>query len=432
MSQDDPKPDVHDPKQTLDVLVVSQFFTPEMGAPAARFHDFGRMLLARGHRMTVLTGFPNSPSGVVPEAYRRRLVQSEEIDGIRVLRSWLFTSPRLSAATKSLGFGSFAVSASLRALLSRLRADVVIATSPPPTVGIPGWLASRRLGAPLVFDVRDIWPEAIAASGRLQSGALVRFLERIERGVYAASAAVTVVTEGKRERLIEKGVPATKVEVISNGVDLSRFDRLDPEGAALLERHGVDHSRFVVLYAGVFNPPQGLDVLLDLPGRLPPALRARVQVVLVGNGAERARLQARVASEGLADAVRFLPEQLRERIPGLLQAASAVAVTLRPRLDTHTVPSKIYEALASGRPVLLSADGAPAEIVRESGGGLVSPAADADALAAHVAQLALAPGTCAELGQRARRYAERHDRRIHADHLEDLLRRVVAGARGGP
>ena len=288
---------------TLDILVISQFFTPEMGAPAARFHDFGKMLVERGHRMTVVTGFPNSPSGVLPEAYRGRLRQVERIDGIEVLRGWLYTSPKLTPVTKSLGFGSFALGSSLRGLFGRLVADVVVATSPPPTVGIPGFLTSRRLGVPLIFDVRDIWPEAIVESGRLKSGLLVRSLAAIERNLYARAAAVTVVTEGKRTRLMEKGVPARKIEVVPNGVDLSRFERVDPQGAALLAEHGVDRDRFAIVYAGVFNPPQGLDLLLDAAAALrdEPFTERRPQFVLVGNGSERDRLMAELTD--VADAL---------------------------------------------------------------------------------------------------------------------------------
>jgi hypothetical protein len=193
---------------SLRLLVISQFFAPEMGAPAARFHDFGKLLVERGHQVTVITGFPNSPTGVVPAAYRGRLAMREMIDGIEILRGWMYASPRLSNATKSLGFTTFATSATLQVLFRRLRADLVIATSPPPTVGIPGLLAARRLRAPLVFDTRDIWPEAIASSGRVRSGPLIQGLELLERTIYARSAAVTVVSEVKRERLIEKGVPA--------------------------------------------------------------------------------------------------------------------------------------------------------------------------------------------------------------------------------
>ncbi len=411
--------------ERLHVLVVSQFFTPEMGAPAARFHDFGRLLVERGHRVTVLTGFPNSPSGLIPEPYRGRFRQREHIDGIEVVRGWLYASPRLTPLTKSLGFGSYAVSASLWGLLGRLRADVVIATSPPPTVGIPGLAAARRLRAPPVFDVRDIWPEAIAASGRLRSGLLIRALEAVERSAYRSAAAITVVTEGKKARLVEKGVPPEKLHVLPNGVDLSRFEDPRPE-RELLRRHGVDPGHFVVLYAGVFNPPQGLDVLLDAAAKLTCANAGPpVHFVLVGDGSERRRLEERRRAEGLEDRVSFLPVQPRERIPGLLAAADGIAITLRPRRDAHTVPSKLYEAMASGRPVLVSADGAPAEIAAASGGGRASPAADAAALVASIERLRTDPDLARRLGEQGRRYAAGFDRRHLVDALEGLLRRLA-------
>jgi glycosyltransferase involved in cell wall biosynthesis len=419
----------------LDVLVVSQFFTPEMGAPAARFHDFGRLLVERGHRVRVITGFPNSPSGRIPDAYRRRLRQREWIDGIEVLRGWLYASPRLSKFTKSAGFASYAAGASLWVLLGRPAADVVIATSPPPSVGVPGLLASRLLRAPLVFDVRDIWPEAIVQSGRLESGAAIGGLHAIERALYRSSAAVSVVTEGKRVRLMEKGVPEEKIAVIPNGVDLSRFDGVDTSPAeALFREYGVDPDRFLILYAGVFNPPQGLDILLDAAARLrarDAEGAARLQFALVGNGSQRPHLEARVAGEQLGDLVRLLPEQPREMMPPLLSAADAVAVTLRPRNDTHTVPSKIYEAMASGNPVLVSADGAPAEILREAGAGLDSAAGDVEGLLDSVERLRDQPELRRAMGERGRAFARHSDRRVLVERMEELLLRVAGGARTG-
>jgi glycosyltransferase involved in cell wall biosynthesis len=412
----------------LDILVVSQFFAPAMGAPAARFHDFGVLLRERGHRVTVITGFPNSPSGVVPADYRGKLLQRERIDGIEVLRGWLFASPKLSPFTKAAGFASFAASAALQALLRRVRADVVVATAPPPTVGVAGILASRRLGVPLVFDVRDIWPEAIAASGRLSSGPLIRVLEGLERTLYAASTAITVVTEGKRARLLEKGVPDAKLFVIPNGVDLSRFDALDPLPPAEWAALGLDPERFTVMYAGIMNPAQGLDVLLDAAAQLQrtsPDAAARLQVALVGAGSERARLEERVQREGLASCVRFVAEQPRQRIPVLLRSAGAIAVTLRPRKDSHTVPSKLYEAMASGRPVLVSADGAPAEILREADAGLATPASDAPALAASFRTLIEDPAAARAFGERGRAFAAGSDRRVLVERFEEVLQTAI-------
>ncbi|MGH0033837.1 MAG: glycosyltransferase family 4 protein [Myxococcota bacterium] len=420
-------------RDKLDILILSQFFTPEMGAPAARFHDLGRLLVERGHRVRVITGFPNSPSGVIPEAYRGQLRRREWIDGIEVMRGWIYASPRLSKFTKSAGFASYVLSAALWTLFGRPRADVVVATSPPPSVGIPGMLASRVLRAPLVFDVRDIWPEAIVLSGRLASGPLIRLLERVERALYRAATMVSVVTEGKRTRLMEKGVEESKLRVIPNGVDLARFDAVDLDPAeALFREHGVAKDRFIVLYAGIFNPPQGLDILLDAAAALregSPEAAARVQFVLVGNGSERARLEERVEREGLSDQVRLLPEQPRDMMPPLLSQANAVAVTLRPRKDKHTVPSKIYEAMASGNPVLLSADGAPAEIVAESGAGLASAASDVAGLVANVERLCGDPELVRQLGERGRRYSASFDRRLLVERFEEMLETAVAEAR---
>jgi glycosyltransferase involved in cell wall biosynthesis len=419
-------------KRSLRIVVISQFFSPEMGAPAARFHDFGSLLAQRGHLVTVVTGFPNSPSGRIPEPYRGRATQRERVDGMEVLRGWLYASPRLTPRTKSLGFASFAASASLQALLRRLAADVVIATSPPPTVGIPGVLAARRLGAPLIFDVRDLWPEAIAVSGRLRSPALIRVLERLASALYREAAAVTVVTEGKRASLVASGVPAEKVFVLPNGVDLSRFDDVEPMSPQELRGLGLDPERFLVVYAGIFNPAQGLDVLLDAAARLRetrPEFASRLQIALVGDGQERRRLVQRATDERLGEWVRFVPEQPRERIPALLKAAGAVTVTLRPRRDSHTVPSKLYEAMASGRPVLVSADGAPAELLREAKAGFATPAADAEALARAVCALVDDPGLADALGGQGRAWAGGFDRRRLVDRFETILHQVAAAGR---
>jgi glycosyltransferase involved in cell wall biosynthesis len=364
---------------------------------------------------------------VVREEYRGRWRQREEIDGIDVLRGWLYASPNRPTLSKSLGYASFATSACLWAALGRLRADIVIATSPPPTVAIPGMFASRLLRAPLLFDVRDIWPEAVVESGRLNRGPVVRCLEAVERAVYRAATAVTVVTEGKLARLLEKGVPEEKLSVIPNGVDLANFAEERPV-AGLLSAHAVDHERFTIMYAGIFGPSQGLDVLFDAALHLrreAPETAERIQFVLVGGGVERARLEERHRSEGLGELVRMLPEQPRENIPSLLRAANAIAVTLRPRKDSHTVPSKIYESMASGHPVLVSANGAPAEILEESGAGYATPASDAPALAESIRKLVDDPAACRSFGERGQAYAARFDRRRLVEEFEEVLMAAV-------
>jgi glycosyltransferase involved in cell wall biosynthesis len=194
---------------------------------------------------------------------------------------------------------------------------------------------------------------------------------------------------------------------------------------------GLDPDRFLVLYAGIMNPPQGLDVLLDAARLLQteaPHLAGRVQIALVGGGSEQAALAARARADGFADLVRFVPVQMRERIPALLKAAGAIVVPLRPRNDSHTVPSKLYEAMASGRPVLVSADGAPRQIVEAAEAGLATPAADAAGLVGSLRTLLERPELASRFGAHGAAYAQRFNRRELVSQLEELLQSVVRRA----
>lgn len=418
--------------RSLRILIVSQFFAPEMGAPAARFHDFAQYFLRLGHRVTVLTAFPNFPSGRIHEAYRGRRYMTEDVDGIHVIRTWIHAAGKVSFAHKAAGYLSFLSSSSAAALLHPLAADVVIGTAPPPTIGPIALAAALRRRVPLIYDLRDLWPEAIVLSGRLRNPAIAAGLEGINSVVYRAAAAVTTVSDGKRDRLVERGVHPSKVHVIPNGVDLGYFDRaVASEGAAadaMLDAHGVPRDAFKVLYAGVMNPPQGLSILVEAAEAL-AADRERVHLVLVGNGSEREALVARARDRGITN-VTFLPEQPRARIPALLDRSDASVVPLRPRRDTHTVPSKIFECMASHRPLVLSADAEPARIVREADAGPVSPAGDLGGLVQGIRTLAGDRAQAARRGERGRAFVERSYNReeLNARFLH-LVERLVRSER---
>lgn len=408
----------------MKIAVISQFFPPEMGAPAARFVDFSRYWLAAGHEVTVFTAFPNFPTGIIPRQYRWKVFMKEMISGVTVHRSYVWASPRLSPIDKMLGFATFGLSASFAACLMARRFDLVVGTSPPPSVSIPAILAARLAGKPFVLDVRDLWPESAVQNRRIKNRLLIRFVEGLEAWMYRSAKLITVVTEGKRDRLIERGIPQEKVHVISNGVDISLFD----EEASLplpaeLERLLSDNP-FSFTYAGVFNPAQGLDVILDAAGRLRtvhPEFYTRSVFILIGDGSRRAHLEKRVRSEGL-DRVYLVGVQPRSAVFGVIRRSFANLVTLKKRLDTHTVPSKIYEALASGRPTLISAAGEPVEIIEKARGGLASPPEEADALVANMVHYMDRPEMAAEDGRRGRLYCERnYDRKTIADRFESFL-----------
>lgn len=408
----------------MRILVVTQFFPPEMGAPAGRFHDFARSWLAQGHELTVVTGFPNFPAGVIHEGYRGRLYMTEELDGVKVHRCWILTTPR--RLSRPLSYASFLLSSTLCVLFARLRYDVVVATIPPPTVGLPGVLAALRKRVPLVLDLRDIWPEAIVQSGRLTNPAVIGLFEAIAGFLYRRASRITAVTEGWKARLVEKGVPADKIHVISNGVDVSAFEDAPSELPAAFD--ALEPGARWFTYAGILNRPQGLEFILEAAACMrerEPDLYAKSQFLLIGEGPIEAELKALAAERGL-DRVVFVPRQPRSAVYACLQRSFAVLVTLRPRKDTSTVPSKIYECMASGRPVLYQAGGEGADTLREAGAGTVVEPGSAEALCdAMVAYLKEPDGADAH-GRAGRAYVSRHyDRRGLARRFSDLLASLV-------
>ncbi len=406
----------------MRILVVSQYFPPDMGAPAGRFHDFAQRWIADGHDVTVVTGLPHFPGGAIHEGYRGRGFFSETRDGVTVKRCPIYT--RSGRGGRPLAYASFLLSACLRVLFDRsLRPDVVVATTPPPSVGIPGLVAAWTRRVPMVLDVRDIWPEAIVQSGRLTNPVLIWAFEALARALYRSADAISAVTEGWKARLVEIGVSPEKIHVLPNGVDVALFDAESkqplPADFAPLAPDG----RYFA-YAGILNTPQGLDIVVDAFARLrekDPEAYATTQLVLVGEGPREADLRAQVARRAL-DRVVFVPRQPRAAVFSLLRRATGVLVTLRPRKDTSTVPSKLYESLASGRPVLYQAGGEGAETVERAEGGTVVTPGDPDALADAMLAYLRDPARADRDGARGRAFvAGAFDRRVIGTRFAGLL-----------
>ncbi len=401
----------------MRILVVSQYWAPEMGAPASRYYDLARHWIARGHRVSAITGFPSFATGVIPKVYRHKLYQHEVMDGIDVHRTYMFASPKCTDTSKAMGHSAFLVSSSAFALLSRLEYDVVVASSPPPTTGLAGWLAALRRGTPLVFDIRDIWPESQVDSGRIGNPVLIRLLQAVATHLYRSADLVAAVTDGKRRRLRELGVPDWKLAVLPNGVDVRCFDR-EADGPLPPDFDLLDERAQWLTYAGVFHPQQGLHVILDAARLLRerrPDLYARSQFVLIGGGSQLRALQQKREQLAL-DRLAFIPIQPRRIVFRALRRSFGVLVSLLPRQDDHTVPAKLYEALASSRPVILSADGEAAGIVNTSGCGRAAPAGDAPRLCQAIVDLLQNTAAADRMGLRGRRFVEAHfDRRDTAE-----------------
>ena len=399
-------------------------YLPERAAAAVRASELAERWHAQGHAVTVVTGNPHYPEGKIFPGYPNGLFRRDEVHGVPVHR--LFTVPyaRSAIAKRIVNQLLFAF---LPALLDRAgEADVVVATSPPLTIGLAGWLIARRRGVPFVFDVRDLYPAVAAALGVLRPGPLLQTLERLELFVYARAARVVVASRTWAEAIREHGVPAEKVRVIHNGANTDRF-RPFPRDSAVRARYGIPEDRFMVVHLGLLGRAQGAAVIVDAADRLRD--EPGIHFLLVGEGAEKLTMQARVKAAGLSN-VTFAPSVPTEEVPAVLCAADAGLATLRGvPLTQGQIPVKIFEAMACGLPVVLAGWGESEEILREARGGIVVPCEDAARLAEGLRRLAKDRVAARAMGESGRAYvATRYDRRKLADAYLDILRQAAAAA----
>ena len=405
----------------MKIVYISQYYPPEMGAPAARVSAFARRWAAMGHDVTVVTTFPNHPTGVIPKAYRGHLRLIEDDHGVRVVRTFLYAAPNKGIIKRGLCYISFALSSILQGYGPIGRPDVVIATSPQFLVTLSGWVLSRLKGAALVIEIRDLWPDSVVAVGAASATSLlVRGLAVLERFVYRQSDLVISVTRSFIPLLVQRG--ARRVAFISNGADPSAFS--PPTDREAIRTHHRLGNRFVASFVGTLGLAHGLDTVLDAAELLKD--RPDVLFWLVGEGARRAELEAEAARRGL-DNVRFEGQVPREAIPGVLAASDAALVLLRPDPLFETVlPSKMFEAMAAACPVILGVRGESRALLADSGGGIAIEPGSGSALAEAVVACAADPESRRRMGALGRAYVTArlsHDAlaRDYASALQDLV-----------
>lgn len=403
----------------MRVLIVTQHFPPEIGAPQARLSALADAWAGAGDTVTVLTAMPNYPTGVVPPAYRGTLRRTERQDGYRVVRTWVYATPNEGVARRTAAHLSFMVSSVLLGARRSGPADTVVVSSPAFLSIGAGWALARLKRATFVIEVRDLWPGLFPQLGVLTNRRLLAALERLELAAYAAADLVVVVTDGFRANLVSRGVPAGKVRVIRNGVTPGQFDPGTKPDPAVRERLGAGPADCLVLYAGTHGLCQGLPFIADSA----LALAAEpVRFAFVGTGAQKELLRQRVTERSLGN-VTLSPPVPKAEMPGLLASADICLVILRdvPMFAT-VVPSKMFEYLAAGRAVIGAVTGEAAQILRAAG-AVVVPPEDSAALAAAVRALAADPQRRRAMGERGRAYAAQHcDRAVLARKYREILR----------
>src|SRR5215470_10526905 len=374
-----------------------------MGAPAARAVELARHWTRTGHDVTVLTGFPNHPTGVVPDEWRprlRNLVYREEVEGIHVVRTWLLPLPNRKAYERMLNYGSFCVSAAWRGM-EVPRPDVVIATSPQLLVGLSGWWIAFWKRAPFIFEVRDLWPESLSAVGMgTENSLLHRVLRTIAKFLYRVADRIVVVTPAFKDHLIKYwGIAATKISIVENGVESSLFAP-NPGDQALRDRFGLKE-KFVAAYIGTMGMAHGLDTLLEAASSLKQT-DPDVCFLLVGEGADKERIQGIVRDRGLSN-IHFVDQQPRERIPAFIGSSDVCLVLLKKTdLFKTVLPTKMLEFMSCARPVILGVDGQAREIVERAQAGIFVEPGNSQALTDAVLRLRADRKLRETLGQNGR------------------------------
>ncbi len=407
----------------MHILFLSDNFPPETNAPATRLFEHARRWVRDGHRVTVVTCAPNFPQGKVHAGYRNRWLQRETIEGIEVLRVKTFITANSGFLLRTLDYLSFMVMGFLGGLLPR-RPDVVVATSPQFFCAVGGWLLAAVRRKPFVFELRDLWPASIAAVGAMRDSRLLGWLEKLELFLYRRAAAIVTVTCSFRRDLEARGIDPRKIHVVTNGVDLERYEPRERDPAVARE-FGVE-DKLVVGYLGTHGMAHALHNVLDAAEGLDDVPEAHF--LFIGDGAAKPALVAAAAERGLEN-VSFHDPQPKERMPELWALCDLVLVHLKddPVFET-VIPSKIFEAMGMGKPILLAGpDGEAAEILRETGCGAWVPAEDPAALRAAVRSYAEDPVRAAEAGASALRAASRFDRGRLAGDWITVVTAVVEG-----
>jgi glycosyltransferase involved in cell wall biosynthesis len=403
----------------MHILFLTDNFPPEVNAPASRTFEHCREWVKAGQRVTVITCAPNFPKGRVFDGYRNRLWQSEEMAGIRVIRVWSYITANEGFVKRILDYQSFMVSATLAALFVR-GVDVVAGTSPQFFTVCAAYVVSRLKRIPFVFELRDLWPESIKAVGAMQDSAAMRLLEKLEMFLYRKAARIVSVTHSFKKTLVARGVDGDKITVVTNGVDMSRFKPM-PKDVELVNKLGLE-GKFVAGYVGTHGLAHHLETLLDaaeMVRGLPDG--ATFHFILLGDGARKQALKEEAARRGL-DNITFVDSVPKDQVASYWSLLDVSIVHLKKtELFTTVIPSKLFECMGMGLPVLHGVAGESAEIVRGEGVGIVFEPENAAEMVEHLRFLQR--DCSAYEGYRAHcmEAAKKYDRTVMARKMLEML-----------
>lgn len=354
----------------MNIVFFTHYFPPEGNAPASRTYEHCKRWVAAGHQITVITCAPNVPNGVVYEGYQNRFwPQRETVDGIHVIRTWTYVAANAGGTGRILNFVSYMISSVFCFLFFCKRPQLVIATSPQFFCGWAGTISSILKWCPFLLEIRDIWPESIVAVGAMKKGITTWILEVAEKLMYRSATHIVAVGNGYRDNILSKVDVSSKISVVTNGVDSDQFQPRSRSNEFLTE-HQLE-GKFVCSYVGTIGMAHGLDVIINTAKRLREAGRNDIAFCIVGDGAQRNALQQLAQSQNVADLITFTGRLPKDSMPEVLASSDCLLIHLKKSdLFETVIPSKIFEAMAMEKPLIMGVRGESAEIVRCSKSGV--------------------------------------------------------------
>jgi glycosyltransferase involved in cell wall biosynthesis len=398
-----------------------------MGAPSARTFEHARHWASLGHDVTVVTGFPNHPTGVIRPEYRGSFIKREKAEGIDLLRVWVYVTPNKGFTRRILNFLSFFFSSLILGSVMTARPDVVVGTSPQFFCAVAAYVLSRVKRAPFVFEVRDIWPQSAIELGVLKNPLVIRILESIEMHLYRCAALIVPVAESTRQYLISKAVPPEKIKVVPNGIDALYLASATATPDQVRDELNLQ-GKFIVSYIGTHGMSHSLENLLQAAERFNDD--PSIHFLFAGEGAEKENLKRLAARLRLRN-VTFVDEQPRERLLAFYRLSDlSLAPLKRLPVFKKVLPSKLFELMGVGCPMICSVEGEAAELVARAGAGLCIEPEDADALAAAIEKLRSDPDLRTRMSENGRRFVTvNYLRSALAEEYADALAAVVRGNR---
>jgi len=385
----------------MRIIILTQYYPPETGAPQNRLSDLALRLQKSGVDVVVYTAMPNYPQMKKHNGYRWRFYKKEIIDGITIHRSWIYCGTSKSIIPRLLNYFSFVFTSVIAGIFVLRRSDFLLVESPPLFLGISAYMLSRFKGAKMIFNVSDLWPESAEKLGLVKNKSLLGMSYRLERFCYRKSVLITGQTQGICSNILKR-FPQKKVHWLPNGVDMNAFATVADRGWR--KANGLKDDDFIVLYAGIIGHAQGLEVIIQAGKILKE--QEHIRFIILGSGPEKNKLM-NLATEIKADNVIFLNGVGRNEMPEILSSVDASVVPLRKlELFTGAIPSKIFEALAMEKPILLGVEGEAYDLfIKEAAAGLFFEPENAMDLADKVMQISNNKTEAKEMGKRGRGFA---------------------------